>query len=317
MIKDPRIDRAIDHLDILSVLDEFNVDYVMDGKNVGVGYVGVRPCPFCGDSRNHWGVNINGKFGTCFKCKEYMSTFRLISFYGRMSFQETKEYLLDKEEYDIDIVSQVNEIINSKKKDRKYIPPKKDPLPPDTKLITYNFLRNNTYLRNFFKERKLYYWDIKRYGLMYHDRSIIFPVFLRRKIVAWQKRDILNKWYHNSSNLGEYICFEDRIIEYKPLILVEGFLDYSRVDSFIRTYYNKQVSITTGYLKMVSNNQIKRIINKNPSKVIVMFDNDSWFDYDRIKKVVPFDVDFVILPKEKDPNDLSWSELKEIFKEIL
>ena len=56
---------------------------------------------------------------------------------------------------------------------------------------------------------------------------------------------------------------------------------------------------------------------KNPSKVIVMFDNDSWFDYDRIKKVVPFDVDFVILPKEKDPNDLSWSELKEIFKEIL
>ena len=47
-----------------------------------------------------------------------------------------------------------------------------------------------------------------------------------------------------------------------------------------------------------------------------MFDNDSWFDYDRIKQEVPVDVDFSILPKGKDPNDLSWPELHNVFKEI-
>lgn len=67
---------------------------------------------------------------------------------------------------------------------------------------------------------------------------------------------------------------------------------------------------------MISNKQINRIIKCNPSKIIVMFDSDSWFDYDRIKQTVPMDVDFIILPKGKDPNDLSWNKLKNVFKEI-
>jgi len=67
---------------------------------------------------------------------------------------------------------------------------------------------------------------------------------------------------------------------------------------------------------MVSNKQIKRIIACKPSKIIVMFDSDSWFDYDRVKNAVPMDVDFIILPKGKDPNDLTWNEIDLIFGEI-
>ena len=52
-----------------------------------------------------------------------------------------------------------------------------------------------------------------------------------------------------------------------------------------------------------------------PSNVIVMFYSDSLFDYDRVKNSIPYDVDFVILPKGKDPNDLNWNELNNIFKE--
>jgi hypothetical protein len=317
MIKDPRIDRAIDHLNILETLDEFDVHYDMHGKNIGVGYVGIQPCPFCGDSRNHWGINVDKKFGTCFKCKESMSTFRLISYYGRMSYQEVKEYLLDKGEYEIDFVQQVKEIIKEEKEERRYIPPKKDPLPENTYPITYNILRKNIYLKKFFKERKLYLWHVKRYNLKLSGNTILWPVYLRNKIVSWQTRNILNKWYHNPKNLGEYLCYEDHILKNKPLILVEGFLDYTRIDSFIRIYYNNNVSVTTGFVKMISNKQIKRIINCNPSKIIVMYDNDSWFDYKRIKNSVPIDVDFTILPSKKDPNDLSWFELHSIFnKEI-
>jgi len=90
-----------------------------------------------------------------------------------------------------------------------------------------------------------------------------------------------------------------------------------RVDSYLRIKHNNKLSITTGCAKMISKVQIQRIINCKPSRVIVIFDADSWFDYSRIKNEVPMNVNFIILPKGKDPNDLSWSELTSIFKEIL
>lgn len=316
MIKDPRIERIIDQLEILEVFDELHVDYVMDGKNIGVGYVGIQPCPFCGDSRNHWAINIDNKFGTCFKCKGGMSAFKLISYYGHMSFDEVKEYLLDKSEYDADVLQQVTEIIRDKKKEPKYIPPKKDEL-PSNKPITYDLLRNFSQLKDFFKKRKLYYWDITKYDLRWGKGHVIFPVYLRHKIVSYQSRSIVSKWYSNGTNLGSYLCYEDHILNNKPLILVEGFLDYTRINSYVKVYHKNKLSVTTGYVKMVSNKQIKRIIGCNPSKVIVIFDADSWFDYDMIKRKVPMDVDFIILPKDKDPNDLKWSELHSIFGEII
>ena len=76
------------------------------------------------------------------------------------------------------------------------------------------------------------------------------------------------------------------------------------------------MTVTTGFAKVISKKQIQRIISCKPSKVIVMYDNDSWFDYDRIRKEIPVDVDFTILPKGKDPNDLSWLELHSVFEEI-
>ena len=315
MIKDPRIERVIDQLEMIDILDEFHVDYTLDAKNIGVGYVGVRPCPFCGESNNHWAINLKKKFGTCFICKGGMSTFRLIAYYGRMSFEEVKEYLLDKVDYDIDIVDQVTQIIREKKEEIQYIPPKKDKLPPN-KPITYDLLRQNPHYKSFFIRRKLYYWDIKRYDLRWSKNQIIFPVYLRNKIVSYQMRNIRHKWYSNATNLGSYICYEDHILTGKPLILVEGFLDYTRINSYVKMYHKNKMSVTTGYLKMVSNKQIRRIISCNPSKIIVMFDSDSWFDYSRIKDTVPMDVDFIILPKGKDPNDLTWNEINFIFREI-
>ena len=50
MIIDPRIENILDHLNILEIFDEFEVDYLMDGKNIGVNYAqgyGIhKPCSF-------------------------------------------------------------------------------------------------------------------------------------------------------------------------------------------------------------------------------------------------------------------------------
>ena len=324
-MQDPRLDKAIDVFDVLSFLDEYQVDYVMSGKNIGRGFVGVRPCPGCGDARNHWGIHVDKKFGSCFKCKHYMNTTALVRYYAHLtSYDEAKEFLLDKlDDGDYDVVTKVVDIIKSEKKETPYSPPKKDPFPDDTYSITYKMLQRNHYLKDFFKKRKLNLWHVKRYDLKIGGRFsgwqgyILFPIYYRNKIVTWQSRQVLSKRYHNPANLGSYLYNEDTIIRHKPLILVEGILDLIRVDSYIKAHCKNEISVTTGCAKMISKEQIRRIISCKPSKVISMFDNDSWFDYDRVRNEIPVDVDFTILPKGKDPNDLSWSELHTVFKEIL
>jgi hypothetical protein len=324
MIQSIQLEKAIDVFDLFSFLDEYQVDYVPEGKNIGRGYVGVRPCPGCGDMRNHFGIHIEKKFATCFKCKFGMNTVYIVKYYAHLkTFDEAEQFLIDKlDEGDYDLVTRVTDIIRSEKKESQYIPLKKDPFPTDTYPITNKILKRNKYIRKFFKDRKLFLWHVKRYDLriggVHSDYSgyILFPIYLRNKIVTWQARQILSKLYHNPENLGSYIYNEDYILNNQPLILVEGVLDMIRVDSYLKIYYPNSISVTTGCVKMISKKQIQNIINCRPSKVIVMFDADSWFDYTRIKQEIPVDVDFVILPKGKDPNDLSWSELHSVFGEI-
>jgi len=323
MIIDSQLQKAIDVFDMSAFLDEYQVDTVPEGKNIGRGFVGLT-CPGCGDDHNHFGIHLERKFGTCFKCKFGMNAVYIVKYFAHLkTFDEAKEFLLEKlDDGDYDIVTRVRDIIKTENKETPYIPPKKDPFPWDSYQITYKILKRNKYIKKFFQDRKLYLWHVNRYNLRLggvnsgYQGYILFPVYCRNKIVTWQARQVLSKRYHNPENLGNYIYGEDEIKKDKPLILVEGFLDYTRIDSYLRIKHNSNLSITTGFVKMISKAQIQRIINCKPSKVIVMFDADSWFDYSRIKDEVPMDVDFIILPKGKDPNDLNWNELQNVFKEI-
>jgi hypothetical protein len=323
MIIDPLLQKAIDVFDLSAFLDEYQVDITPEGKNIGRGYVGAT-CPGCGDDRDHFGIHLEKKFGTCFKCKFGMDTVYIVKYFANLkTFDEAKEFLLERlDEGDYDIVTKVKDIMKMGRKETPYKPLSKDPFPWDSYSITNKILKRNKYIRQFFKERKLYLWHVQRYNLRLggihsgYQGYIIFPIYYRNKIVTWQSRQVLSKRYHNPENLGSYIYGEDEIKKGKPLILVEGFLDMIRVDSYLRIKHNDKFSITTGCAKMISKVQIQRIINCKPSKVIVIFDADSWFDYSRIKNEVPMDVDFIILPKGKDPNDLNWNELKDIFIEI-
>jgi len=320
----PLLEKAIEVFDLSSFLDEYQVDVTPEGKNIGRGYVGVNPCPSCGDNGNHFGIHLEKKFGTCFKCKFGMSTLYIVKYFAHFeTFDEAEKFLLEKlDEGDYDLVTKVKSIIKTENKKTTYIPPKKDPFPWDSYLITHKILKKNKYIKNFFKERKLYLWHVNRYNLRLgsthskYQGYIIFPFYYRNKIVTFQARQVLTKRYHNPENLGSYIYGEDEIKKGKPLILVEGFLDLVRIDSYLRIKHSNDFSITTGCAKMISKNQIQRIIHCKPSKVIVIFDADSWFDYSRIKNEMPMDVDFIILPKGKDPNDLTWNEIHTVFKEI-
>jgi hypothetical protein len=318
MYQDPRLINAIQSWNLFSFLDDHNVSYIMEGKNIGNNFIGVAPCPGCGDSRFHFGIHKDKKFGSCFICKCYLSPLKLVSYYGRMSYSNAFDYFIKYSEYEKDVEQRVLEIIrgNNVYIEKEYVPDPTDPLPHGTVDININMIRRNSLLRDFLNRRKLNLWHVKRYDLKLLRNEIVWPIYLRNKVVSYQKRHLVYKRYHTPTNLQHYIYNEDQIIPNKPLIIVEGFLDYTRVDSFVRCYYKNKASVTTGMLKSVSNRQIDRIIKCNPYSLIVIFDNDSWFDYWRLKKIMPFDVDFVILPKGTDPNELTWTQLKDVFNQI-
>ena len=317
---DPRIQLATEQFNLFEFLDEFGVQYSLSGRNIGTGFVGVYNCPSCGKPDNHFGIHKTGKFGSCFVCKAYLSLTSLIMIYGHMRYKEAIAYLLESLTESTDIVDQVKFILHGKEKQRDDVVVGTDKL-PSSRLINIKDLINNKYIHDFFIKRKLNLWHVSFYGLRIglegdSKNKIIFPITLKGRVVTYQHRSLFEKQYKNSSNMGNYIIDEDRIIPHIPLILVEGYLDFTRIDSFIRCFYKNRFSVTSGCLKGISSKQIQRIINNKPSKIITMFDHDSWFDYERIQREIPIDVQYQMLPKDKDPNDLTWKELKNLFKEL-
>jgi len=315
---DPRITNAIEQFNIYEFLDEHSVSYSLEGKNIGGNYIGIEVCPNCSRGDFHSGIHKHKLFMTCFVCKFQANIIKVISIYSGMSYKVAKKYLIDNSENNLDVVQMVQQIVYSKKPKREYNFDKID-LIPKSRRITINDINTNPYIKEFFKNRKLNIWhchwyDLRISPLNEHKGHIFFPVYLNGEIVTYQWRTLLGKTYHNSENLGSYLLNENRVIPNKPLILVEGYLDFTRVDSFIRCFYKDKIAVTSGMVKSVSQRQIQRITHIKPSKLIAMLDNDSWFDYRRLEREIPFDVDHVILPKGKDPNELSWKELHIIFK---
>lgn len=318
--QDIQLLKAIDKWNILTFLNDNRVDYKMEGKNIGQNFIGVSPCPNCGDTKYHWGIDHVKKYGSCFKCGYYAYPMRLLYIYGRMKYKDARNYLINLHGENLDVVDRVKEIFSERPDKKEYEILQKDKIITSTP-ITYMMLKNNKYLRNFFIERKLNLWHCKRYDLRIgterkDNNKIVFPVYYRKKIVAYQWRNIIKKWYHTSNNCRNYLINWDNIQAGKALVLVEGFLDFTRIDSYIQCHFKNEIIATSGFSKSISAKQLEHLVAAKPSKLIVMFDSDSWFDYMKLKNKIPFNVDFAILPKGKDPNDLTWKELSEVFRQV-
>jgi len=321
-LEDPRLINGIEALDLIDFLDLYHVDYTLTGKNIGKNFIGVIPCPFCSDSRNHFGIHKTKKFGNCFSCGRKAHPLKIVSFFGHMSIKKAFDFLTKQIIDDIrNIDDKVKSILYKKNYEQKYDPIKIDPLPKSRRINKYD-LNVNIYLKDFFDERKLTMWHVDRYDLRLTLESnqkgyIIFPLKINNKTMSYQMRKINYKKYHNGENLNRFLFNEDKIQNGKPLILVEGFLDMTRIDTFITLKYPGEINVVTGGLKTISENQKNRLSKYKPFPLIVMLDNDSWFNYSYIKDSMPFNVDFIILPKGKNPSSLTWNQMEEEFNESI
>jgi hypothetical protein len=316
---DPRLQRAIDRWNLIEFLDSYNVNYATSGKNVGRNFIGVSPCPQCGDRRNHFGIHRDSKAGNCFSCGQKFHPIRIVSFFGRMTHQKAFDYLIALADVNVDVKDRVNEILHSKRKEKVGRELGMDAL-PESRPIGKRDLALIEPLKAFFQKRRLTLWHSERYDLrlsIERKGYIIFPCRIAGKVVSYQQRTLLGKKYYSADHLEQYLFNEDRIVNGQPLILVEGFLDMTRIDTYITLRYPGRIQVVTGGLKSLSAAQKSRLTKYQPNPLIVMFDNDSWFNFKYLKDAMPFEVDYVILPKGADPGSLTWSQMDELFtKEV-
>lgn len=57
-------------MNIIQLLQDFNVPFSTEGKNVSAGWIGLQ-CPFCADESNHLGYNLDGNYFVCWKCNSH------------------------------------------------------------------------------------------------------------------------------------------------------------------------------------------------------------------------------------------------------
>lgn len=216
--------------DVIGYLEEAGISYSYSGKNISQGWIGTS-CPFCTDSSNHLGINLDSKVYSCFRCGSKGKMSKLIMELENKTF------------------SQITPILNQfTKKDKNYgtIRIRKNRDKEVDELIYQNSTglteSHKVYLRsrNFdaeFLESKYKLRSGKPTSLYKH--RIIIPYIRQNKTYTFSSRSIIPgqsgpKYLHNSTEQSVFapkeILFNEDSCKDSCLVL-EGVFDVFRIGS--------------------------------------------------------------------------------------
>lgn len=316
----------LEDLDLLAFLDHHDISYLTHGKNIGDGWVGVNPCPDCGDDRNHFGINIGNKSINCWICDIDGTLIKFLMMTMHINYEEAIELIEDFDEQrdlleDIDVAESVQIIFKPKKKTKK----KKEPevyvpvLPGDR--ITHPLVESYPALDQYLKRRRITVEMCRRHKFRFdHDSyRIIMPIFDKRGIkVAYQGRDItgrallkiitqpkgvkLSKHIYNLHNWGEQ----------RFAIIVEGIMDVLRIEHLLHKHYHtNDVIVLACFTNKPSFEQLSLLTPYKDEEIFVMMDGDAWFNYKEFEEGI-VRVEPLILPPKKDPASLTDQEFLDL-----
>lgn len=289
-------------MNIINILEKLSVESVQKGKNVSKGWTGVD-CPFCFDAGFHGGFNNdNPRWYYCWKCGSHRAE-EALSLLAGVSIFEAKAFLKDVEK---------GAITSDKKvKNKPFC------LPLLCQRINQKhqkYLTSRNYDADFLEEK----YSLQGTGEIgvYRNR-IIAPIFLNKKIVSYQGRDITGKAkerymacktereivHHKHTLYNIDNCEEDFIF------IFEGITSVWR--------WGDNTAATFGI--MWKQQQAKMLLRFK--KVFIFFDSDINARI-QSQKLASFLSSFGIATieinteNEKDPADLSEKEIKDIKKTL-
>jgi len=297
--------------DIVSYLQDRNIEMWQSGKNVTVGWTNIQ-CLFCGDNSNHLGINPEGSAFNCHICGESGFITKLIKEIDGGSWIKADRvyhsFLLSPEDIKETLLLSLPTQIKLPGEDAL-------PIPKNAK----SYLKK----RRFSPEYLINKYDL-RFGGVHgpYKFRLIIPFYFNHTLITFSSLGFAEKQNlkYKHQQAGEAIIDPSRMIYNidsvkDRMILVEGITDVWRIGDGCCS--------TQG--KIVTYEQITMILQKGIKKVLVMFDsdavNESKETATQLAGVIP-SVEFIEYKDlwMGDPDDLPdnivRSLRKEIFKKI-
>lgn len=312
-------------IDILEFLSEHDIDYKLDGKNIGRDWIGISPCPSCSDTRYHAAIHKENGNVTCWVCKNNISFLTFVRLIKGISYKEAKEYVstLSDEEIitDEDITFRVKQALTIEKHEETKKFEEIITLPPNTR-ISRKIINIHQPLKEFLERRRITRDDCEtlnfRLGIYGIDKNkLIMPIRSNKKLIAYQTRDLIKKEYYFHGKPKNCLYRSQFIDPNKTLIIVEGIIDYIMVNKYINRYERNKYCVTSSFTKELDPKQIDIIHNLGVKSVLFMLDRDAWFRYYKNGLDLYIDHDFLILPPNTDPGSMTQMDLLQFFNRIL
>ena len=213
------------------------IDYLQDsghsfqesGKNISRNWIGMN-CPFCDDSSNHLGINLDSKIFSCFRCGEKGGIPKLIMSLENKSYQQIVPIL---KEYGRNELIQKDKVSNPANADkvREIITKETDPLYDHHK----DYLRS----RGFDPDQLERDYDLRSgKPVSIYKHRILIPYKRVRRTVTFTTRDVSGKATlkyihcpsHNSVLAPKEILYNVDNCKDSCLV-VEGCFDVFRIGS--------------------------------------------------------------------------------------
>jgi hypothetical protein len=301
-------------------------------------------CPYCGE--DEFGISLEDYHQfRCFrgsKCGETGNIFTLLKYLGKMELLGDRNYYKET-----DIFSKL---------ERKSLSPNTESvdleLPNVKSPLGWRRLESNKYLEGRgFTQREFLKYEVGTTKILTKFRDYV--IFLIRQdgfIKGYVSRNIQSKQYIDSKNseiklrnkgksrdekeplilrysnstdtdFSKILYGVDEVVEgvTSTLIIVEGLFDKINLEIISpELFEDKQVVVCCTWGKKISKEQVAKIVEKNISQVILLYDPDAINDSKRYSSELERVVDVVKVGylQDKDPGDLDTSEFLKVLENL-
>lgn len=313
-----RLDQAIDNLDLEAWLSEYD-----DVKEGGSDEIKLRNCPKCGNDKFKLYVNVEKKLWICYRCDWGRHLGDVCQLLAEVSGRNLHDVRLELAKTAVPAVSDENFMTNLQSAFGD-LPDEDDGAEleeadlPGASLVGDSSTVANR-VRQYAYRRGLGDADIERYELRYSARLrsytgeyLVFPVFRRNFVVAWQGRttgthepryvsydDIAHWLWPLSSTYYAYVA------RTKSAFLVEGVFDAVGMHSV--GHHNALCT----FGKKISKRQVALLLRLGVQEVTIAWDPEAARDVERaalyLRSMFPrvYIVDLALLGSTKlDPGDV-------------
>lgn len=279
----------------------------------------IADCPLCGKEQ-HFYISRKTQMWDCKKCHEYGSIYKLLRLLD-------KTYLLagstiEEKERIESIREMTQELVSNDDTELSELPVKKMPVGWKVSAKSTKYLLS----------RGITPEDCKRYNIgatdMFckYENYVLIPVYdggeIRGFLGRYGARKVPdNKLRYNNSigtEFAELLFGYDEITDNtSTVILVEGVFDKIAVDKVLHLWDGEEVKCVCTFGKKISDKQIKKLMLKGVTNVILLY------DFDAVKEIKKYGLELekyfvtsITYTNKKDIDECSEDEALEVFTQL-